>query len=133
MLAADLAVALDPVQLSRRAGIAPDDWQAEFLRSAAPRVLLNCSRQIGKSTTAGVLAVHTAVYEPGSLVLLISPGLRQSGEIFRKCLDVYRALGRPVDAEAETLLRLELVNGSRILSLPGTEATIRGFSEPSIG
>ncbi len=30
----------------------PDAWQAEVLRSDAPRVLLNCSRQSGKSVTA---------------------------------------------------------------------------------
>ena len=43
-------------------------------------------------------------------------------------LDVYQAAGRPVDAEAESALRLELENGSRIVSLPGTEKTIRGYS-----
>src|SRR5207244_3649377 len=41
---------------------------------------------------------------------------------------VYRALDRPVPAEAESALRLELDNGSRIVSLPGKEGSIRGFS-----
>jgi phage FluMu gp28-like protein len=31
-------------------------------------------------------------------------------------------------SEAESALRLELANGSRIVSLPGQESTIRGFS-----
>lgn len=132
MIAADLAAALDPVHLSRRAGIEPDDWQADILRSTAPRLLLNCSRQAGKSTTTGTLAVHQAVYVPQSLVLMVSPSLRQSGELFRKALTCYRALGRPVEAEAETLMRLELANGSRIISLPGSEDTIRAFSAPAL-
>lgn len=132
MIAADLAAALDPVVLARRAGLEPDDWQRDVLRSTAARTLLNVSRQAGKSTTSAVLAVWTALYRPGSLTLLVSPGLRQSGELFRKCLDVYRALDKPVTAEAETLLRLELANGSRIVSLPGSEETIRGFSAPSL-
>jgi hypothetical protein len=34
--AADLAVALDPVQFSRAAGIDPDPWQCSVLRSTAP-------------------------------------------------------------------------------------------------
>ncbi len=127
-LARDLAVALDPVRRAERAGLTPDPWQAAVLRSAAPRLLLNCSRQSGKSTITAVLAVHAALYEPGSLVLLLSPSLRQSGELFKKCFDIYRAAGRPVAPEAETRLTLELENGSRVISLPGKEATIRGFS-----
>lgn len=124
----DLAMALDPVLLARAAGIEPDPWQARLLRSSAQRILLNCSRQSGKSTTVATLAVHTAFYEPGAPILLLSPGLRQSQELFRKCLDVYRALDRPYPPETESALRLELENGSRIISLPGTEATVRSFS-----
>src|SRR5215212_8563036 len=95
---AALAMALDPVALSRAAGIVPDDWQAGILRSTAPRTLLNASRQSGKSTTTGTLAVHEAIYRPGSLTLMLSPGLRQSGELFRKAVHVYRTMGRPVPA-----------------------------------
>ncbi len=127
-IAADLARALDPAAFSEQAGLVPDPWQAGVLRSAAPRLLLNCSRQSGKSTVTGVLAVHTALYTPGALVLLLSPTLRQSQELFKKCLAVYRALGRPVPPETESALRLELENDSRILSLPGKEHTVRGFS-----
>jgi len=127
-IAADLATALDPVLLAERAGITPDPWQATVLRSRSPRLLLNCSRQSGKSTTTGVLAVHTALYQPGALVLLLSPSLRQSQELFKKCLDTFRGAGRPVPADAESALRLELANGSRIVSLPGTEVSVRGFS-----
>lgn len=132
MIADDLMVALDPVRLARLAGIEPDDWQALQLRSTASRLLLNASRQSGKSTTTAVLAVHEAVYVPGSLTLMLSPSLRQSGELFRKAVGVYRSLDRPVPAEAETLLRLELANGSRIISLPGSEDTVRGFSAPTL-
>jgi hypothetical protein len=128
MLAGDLARALDPVLLAEQAGIAPDPWQQKLMRSVAPRVLLNVTRQGGKSTSVAVLAVHQALYEPGSLALLLSPSLRQSGELFRRCLTIYGALGRPVPAEGESALRVELENGSRIVSLPGKEGTVRGFS-----
>lgn len=127
-LAADLATALDPARILRPLGITLDPWQAAVLRSTAPRLLLNCSRQSGKSLTAAGTAVHTAIYQPESLILLLSPSLRQSQETFRKCLTIYRALGDPVPAEAETKLTLELANGSRIISLPGKEMTVRGFS-----
>ena len=128
-IAADLARALDPVLLAEQAGIMPDPWQADVLRSATPRLLLNCSRQSGKSTITSILAMHTALYTAGSLVLLLSPSLRQSGELFKKCITTYRDLGRPVPPESETALTLTLENGSRIVSLPGSkDGTIRGYS-----
>lgn len=132
MLALDLASALDPVQLAREAGLEPDAWQVKFLRSEAPRVLLNCCRQSGKSTMTAFLGVHTALYDPGSLVLMLSPSLRQSQEIFRKALNFYRAVGHGIPTESESALRLELQNGSRIISLPGKEQTVRGFSGVSL-
>jgi Terminase large subunit, T4likevirus-type, N-terminal len=127
-LAPDLAAGLDPVLLAEQAGLVPDDWQADVLRSTAARVLLLCSRQAGKSTITAILAVHCALYEPGSLVLLLSPTLRQSAELFKKCAAIYGALGRPVPPESESALQLELANGSRLVSLPGKEGTIRGCS-----
>jgi hypothetical protein len=127
-LALDLAASLDPSTFAHRAGFVPEPWQADVLRCPHPRVALCCARQSGKSTLAAVLAVHRAVYEPGSLSLLLAPSLRQSVETFRKVLATYRKLGRPVPSDSETTLKLELESGSRIVSLPGTEQTTRGFS-----
>jgi hypothetical protein len=107
----------------------PDPWQAATLRSSADRLLLLCSRQCGKSLTAAALAVQTAFLQPGSLTLLLSPTERQSGELFRdKVKRIYNGLGRPVATATETALTLTLANGSRIVSLPGEEGTIRGYS-----
>lgn len=124
----DLYLALDPVAFSKKAYIVPDDWQANLLRSESKQILLNCSRQSGKSTTISTLALHTAIYRPKSMIVLLAPGLRQSTELHRKILTTYRVLGKPVTADAENKLSLELDNGSRILCLPGTEATVRGIS-----
>lgn len=118
----------DALALATRAGITPDRWQAELLESDANSILLNCCRQSGKSTMSAVLAVHTAISEDGALVLLLSPALRQSQELFRKAQDVYRLANVAMPMRAESALSLELANGSRIVSLPGTEKTIRGYS-----
>jgi hypothetical protein len=75
-----------------------------------------------------VLALHKALYNPGSLVLVLAPALRQSQELFGKIAGFYSSLDRPVPAQAERRLSLELENGSRIVTLPGTERTVRGFS-----
>jgi Terminase large subunit, T4likevirus-type, N-terminal len=48
--------------------------------------------------------------------------------LFAKVISFYRDLGKPVPAHAENKLSLELENSSRIMTLPGTEKTIRGFS-----
>jgi phage terminase large subunit-like protein len=118
----------EPARFLTAAGMKPDPWQERLLRSTAARLLLLCSRQAGKSTLAAALALQTALLQPHSPVLVLSPSLRQSGELFRKVLDLFNALGRPVAVTAESALRLEMANGSRIVSLPGDEATVRGFS-----
>ncbi len=127
-LAVDLRLALDRVTFAEKLGIVPDAWQEVFLRSSADRVLLNCSRQSGKSTMSAVIALHRALYHPGSLALCLAPALRQSQELFAKIAGFYRDLGRPVAPQGERKLSLELENGSRIITLPGSEKTIRGFS-----
>lgn len=124
-----LAAAIDPVQFARRAGIEPDLWQRDVLRSTDQRMLLNCSRQSGKTTTTALLGLYVAMYEPQSLVLILSPSLRQSSEFFRTLAGLYTASGATVPSTAETLLRLELENGSRVLSLPASEKTVRGLSK----
>jgi hypothetical protein len=122
-----LALALDPSRILEARGIAPDPWQRMLLLSTDRQILLNCSRQSGKSTVVSALALHTALFLSGSLTLLLSPSQRQSMEIFRKVIEAYQALGRPLAALQQTQLRLELANGSRVLCLPGREETIRSF------
>ncbi len=128
----DLLMALDPVRFAKRAGIEADGWQVDLLHSSAREILLNVHRQGGKSSIAAVLGVHQAIYVPRSLVLLVSPSQRQSAELGRKCRDIFHAVGEQIAPEAESVTRLELPNGSRILSLPGSEQTIRGFSRPDL-
>src|SRR5262249_59610271 len=81
---------------------------------------------------AAALALRTALLRPRSPVLLLSPSLRQSSELFRKILDLFNALERPVAVRAESALRVEFANGSRILLLPGKESTVRGFSDVAL-
>ena len=128
----DLRNALDPVAFAHSVDIEPDNWQRELLRSTSDRVLLNCSRQSGKSTMSAILALHQALHFEGSLVLLLAPALRQASELFSKVAEAYRVLGEPMKMYAERKLSLELKNGSRIYALPGTEATIRGYSGTSL-
>ncbi len=81
---------------------------------------------------SAVIALHRALYFPDSLVLCLAPALRQSQELFGKVLGLYRDLDRPVPPQAEHRLSLELENGSRVITLPGSERTVRGFSGASL-
>jgi terminase large subunit-like protein len=133
---ARLRILFDPVALFEqvvrddRSGelVSPFPWQKDALRSPSPRQMFLTSRQAGKSSTAAVKALHKALTHDDATVLLISPTLTQSQEIFRKCLGYYRALGRPYGTKSESALRMELGNGSRIIALPGSEKTIRGYT-----
>lgn len=111
------------------AGFAPDPWQADLLRSDPDAdALLLCARQTGKSTGTSFLAIATALLRPKSTTLIVSPSLRQSGEMLRKVTAGVNALGRPVAVTNESATAIGLANGSRVLSLPASEATIRGYS-----
>jgi hypothetical protein len=111
------------------AGLEPDKWQRDLLRGNHDRILLLASRQSGKSQTAAALALKEALLYPDSLVLLLSPTLRQSGELFRdKVMRLYNALGRPIATVRETALEMMLANESRIVCLPGEEKTVVGYS-----
>jgi Terminase large subunit, T4likevirus-type, N-terminal len=125
---------LDPAVFFEDAvGSPADGWQANLLRSGARNRILNASRQSGKSQVCAILALHHALFNPNSLVLVLAPALRQSQELFQKVLGALQNLGTGLDTPtAERRLSLELENGSRILTLPGSEKTIRGFSAVSL-
>lgn len=113
----------------REGGLDPDPWQIDVLSSHAQRILLLCTRQAGKSSVASALALLTAIIEAPALILLLSPTQRQSGELFRdKFMRLFENLGKPMRVARQTALTLDLVNGSRILSLPSNESGIRGYS-----
>ncbi|MFO0821643.1 MAG: terminase family protein [Gemmataceae bacterium] len=110
------------------AGFSPDPWQAALLRSTDPRVLLLCSRQVGKSQTTSVLALHTALTKPGSTVVVVAPVEEQANELLRKVTAAYHAIGSPLGTVREAVTRLELGNGSRVLALPGKESRMRSYT-----
>jgi len=72
--------------------------------------------------------LHRALYHPGSLVLILAPAERQAKELFSKVAHSYRRLGHAVPQDSYRKMGMELINGSRIEALPGTEKTIRSFS-----
>ena len=125
----DLVYMVDPVKFAReRREFDPDVRQAEVLGRRMRRALLNCTRQWGKSTITAAKAVHRAYFEPESLTVVLSPSARQSGEFLRKAAGFARKLDIRPRGDGDNEISLLFPNGTRIVGLPGSEATVRGFS-----
>ena len=118
----------DRVAFARSLGLDLDPWQAKLLTSDSKRDILNCSRQAGKSTAAAILALHEALFVPDSVTVLVSPTQRQSSELFRKVVELRAALPYTPALLEDNRLSMHVAGGGRVLSLPGSEQTIRGIS-----
>jgi len=148
-----------PELILRQAGVTPDRWQAEVLRTRKAQLLLLCSRQVGKTLVAAALALRTALLEAPALVLVLTPSERQSSEFIRRIKELHEALRHPRDvaggmlsfhekqsAEAgkddsyfrlpaktrESSLQMHLDNGSRIIGLPASEGKVRVYSSVAL-
>ena len=123
----------DAVSFARdRLHFFPDPIQEQLLLCNSHQVILNCSRQWGKSTLTAVRAVWEAVSQPASFVLVASPSERQSGEFVRKTSTFAARLGLKTRGDGLNRHSLVLPNGSRIVAIPASEETIRGFSAVSL-
>lgn len=134
-VADELTYALDPVAFARdKLRFEPDEVQAEVLGFGGKRLILNCTRQWGKSTIIAIKALHKAVYKRKALVLMLSASLRQSGILFGKVRNAIADAGDRLGIEVTQMsaLSCELSNGSKIISLPGSEETVRGYSGPDM-
>src|SRR5262249_25398278 len=119
------------LKLMRGLGLEPDPWQTEVLTGEHPRLLLNCARQAGKSTVVAALALAEAMFIPDSKILLLSRSHRQSQELYRTVTHFYRQVKDTLPSRVKTD-ELQLCNGSRIVSLPCREETIRGYSHVTL-
>ncbi len=97
------------------------------------QMLINASRQSGKSQAGAALALREALVHPPALVLIVCPAERQSEELFQeKLLSLYDKLPPTVPMTIRNVFSCRFANGSRIVALPGKEATIRSFSAVSL-
>ena len=117
-----------PLELARELKYTLDPWQERTLMSTEPGVLLLVSRQGGKSTVASLLALHTALFVPGSLTLIVAPSERQAKLLLKTIRASYARFADRIPALSDGQLMLELRNGSTLHALPGKETTLRGFS-----
>ena len=114
-------------------GIEPFDYQQEFLDADTRHRVIVSGRQVGKSRMAAWIALHRAMTEPHSLILITAPSLRQSSLLFDTLLSEIRQSGLSddqwgIDRDTQTIIEFD--NGTAIHSVPtGRDGTnIRGYT-----
>ena len=122
----------DAAEFARSLGFFPDAKQEALLRAGIKRGIVNCTRQWGKSTVAAVMATHRAYFRPKSLVVVACPTEKQSAELVWKARDFAIKLGVKRRGDGSNRVSLKFPNGSRIIAIPGREATLRGYSAVSM-
>ncbi|MDA8087611.1 MAG: terminase family protein [Nitrospiraceae bacterium] len=105
-------------------------YQRAWIEDASSKKIWLAARQVGKSFTLAMEAVVDAL-QAKSVNIILSASQRQSKEVMQKVyshLRVMRAMTADEIAANETKEEVTLRNGSRIICLPASPDTVRGFS-----
>ena len=108
----------------------PYDYQIKILRAASKksRVLVNSSRQIGKTELATILAAWFAFTHENVLVLIASKSLRQSVNLLRRTKTKILVSDLRTDVIQSSQTSITLKNNSQIIAAPDSPDTIRGYA-----
>jgi len=127
-------------------GEKPDLWQKTVLELQRLEILLNCCRQSGKTEIVAAKAAHTARFREESLAVVVSATQRQAGILQRRVarflgmanddwqkistheINEYNEYEEKYKIVRRSILALELANGSRVVSVPASPDTVRGYS-----
>ena len=101
---------------------------AALVRAVDPAQLLPPIREVDDDGRRR--AAHRD-YDPG-LILLVSPSLRQSKELFAKVIGFLKDLEPAEVLEEDNKSSCTLANSARVVSLPGDPDTLRGYSAPKL-
>lgn len=108
------------------------EWQQMVLLSYAQFIHINGARRAGKSVIISCIPTHLAKSEAGSVTLILGPTQTQANEDMRLIKgfishdDEYPEMVRVSDQQ------IELKNGSRIIVVPATEVSARGYPDPDL-
>ena len=105
-----------------------DKIQKSVLDHDAHRLILCCSRQWGKTTIIAIKALHTAIFQPGSEIVIISKSLKQAGLLLNTVCESAAVLGFPRKRVLGYEQSLHLPNGSKIFGVANSEKSSRGYT-----
>ena len=106
-------------------------YQRAVILDKAKVKVLNFSRQIGKSWTAAFLSSMKCCQKKNALVIYLSTGQRAANEALKTCLkfaDSVKVLSGGEIGYTSSATCITFTNGSRIMSLPGSPNSCRGWS-----
>jgi len=108
------------------------DYQLEILElyNENQKILINTSRQAGKSLLLALIVVQFMIYNPDKVVGIISYNQKATKEVLRKAKDIYTKLPlwMQVAVEVWNTERIELSNGAIVLTDIPKDDTLRGES-----
>jgi len=121
---------LDPAtRLRHWIGHEPDAWQVNAFTTRATEVAMRVGRQSGKTSVLAARAVEE-LHIPDTLTICVAPAERQAKIIAREIGQQLRRTDLIITRS--TLTELEMSNGARVVALPSTSDTIRGYPSVSL-
>ena len=113
-------------------GFTPFPWQKAVLTSRHKRKHINGSRQSGKSTIVSSVPCHSAKFYPKSLSIILAPTEKQATEDILKIKEFIASDPYYPEIKRDSQDEIALANKSRILVIPATERSARGYSRPRV-
>lgn len=121
---------LDPARrLAHWIGHEPDEWQVTAFTTRATEVAMRVGRQSGKTSVLAARAIEE-LHVSDSLTICVAPSERQAKIIAREIGQQLRRTD--LVTSRSTLTELEMSNGARVIALPSTSETIRGYPSVSL-
>jgi phage FluMu gp28-like protein len=118
-------------------------FEKDYLRQTGHNLIVVKARQLGISWTTAIKALRIALHEPNVLIIFISLTDDQAGELMRHCIMMYNSLPDKINLAGTnfhvekarivgrggvpTKSEMEFDNGSRIISLPNSPISVRGY------
>ena len=106
-------------------------YQKKFFTNPAKRKIWVSSRQIGKSFCVAGILTFKALQKHNGLAICISVNSRSASEIISKCkqfAESVKVLSNNAITYTSSFDTIRFSNGSRIMSLPSTADSLRGWS-----
>lgn len=114
--------------LAAEIGVSLDPWQREALTTDRHHILLCVTRQGGKGLVASLLALEHLLSVEGSQTLIVSKTGNQATRLLSRVKSGYLSLANVPKIITNRADELGLMNGSRVIAVPGDEETIRGIA-----
>ena len=110
-------------------------YQKKFITNPSKRKIWVSSRQIGKSWSVAMILAFKALQKSNGLAICISVNSRSASEIIAKCKQFAESIKILSNGNIDYSASFDTIrfsNGSRIMSLPSTADSLRGWSSQCV-